>query len=74
MRKDSSRLSVSKLAEYAEDPAAFIKADGKPYNKQAAAAGIKAHKRVGAGPSKMKFLIGTAILLAILIHFGVIKI
>ncbi|KIL03059.1 hypothetical protein EGJ28_22010 [Stutzerimonas xanthomarina] len=74
MRKTSSSLAVSKLAQYAEDPAGFIKADGKAYNQKAAAAGTKAHQRIGAGPSKAKFLLATALVLAALIYFGVIEV
>jgi len=72
MSKAKSNVSVSNLAQYAEDPTAFIKAGGKAYNESAAAAGTKAHQRIGMGPSKAKFLIATGLLLAALVYLRVI--
>lgn len=68
----SSNVAVSKLAAYAEDPAKFVGAAGGAYNPQLAKAGTAAHKRIGAGPSKVAFIIGVAALIAALVYFKVI--
>ncbi|MGP0171107.1 hypothetical protein ACSVIJ_04415 [Pseudomonas sp. NCHU5208] len=74
MIQRGSNLAVTKLASYAEDPAAFIKAGGKPYNAKAAREGTKAHQRIGASPSKLRFILLVAAILGALLYLGVIKV
>lgn len=72
MRTRSSNLAVSKLAAYAEDPAAFIKVDGKAYNPKLAREGTRAHQRIGASPSKGAFIMGVLLVIVALVYFKVI--
>jgi hypothetical protein len=67
-------LAVSKLAAYAEDPVAFVKAGGGAYNAKAARLGTAAHARVGAGPNKALFIIGMIALIAALIYFKILPV
>lgn len=43
-RKPRKRVPVSKLAEFADNPAAFRKTRGRVRDPKAAAAGVQAHK------------------------------
>lgn len=74
MIRRSSNLAVTKLAAYAEDPSAFIKAGGMPYNAKAAREGTKAHQRIGASPNKFRFILVVAAIIAALLYFDVIKV
>lgn len=72
--KTGRNLAVSKLAAYAEDPVAFVKAGGGAYNAKAARLGTAAHARIGAGPNKALFIIGMVILIAALIYLKIIPV
>lgn len=58
-------LAASKLAAYAEDPKAFIRAKGMPYNPKSAAAGTLAHAKLGAAP-KFKTVMIVAVIIAVI--------
>jgi hypothetical protein len=70
----AKNLAVSKLAAYAEDPVAFVKAGGGAYNVKAARMGTAAHARIGAGPNKALFIIGLVIVIAALLYFKIITV
>lgn len=67
-------LAVSKLAAYAEEPDAYVKAGGGAYNAAAARRGTAAHNKIGAGPSKALFIFGVIALLAALIYLKIIPV
>jgi hypothetical protein len=72
--RSSRNLAVSKLAAYAEDPVAYVKAGGGAYNAAAARRGTAAHNKIGAGPSKALFIFGLVALIAVLIYLEIIPV
>lgn len=72
--RTSSNVAVSKIAAYAEDPDKFVSAGGGAYNPHLTRMGTAAHGRIGAGPSKAKFVIALVVIIAALLYFKVIKI
>lgn len=57
-------IGVSKLAFYAEDPVAYSKAGGQPYNAKAARMGERSHNAIGKLPSKVLFFLVTVAVIA----------
>lgn len=64
------RISVTKLAFYAEDPERFVSAKGQPYNAAAARAGEKSHSAIGRKPSKALFVLVTAVIVAAYLYLS----
>ena len=62
------RISVTNLAFYAENPDAFCKAGGKPYNAKAAKIGERDHGRVGKLPSKVLYAVMAVAAIAIYLY------
>lgn len=63
-------ISVTNLSFYAENPDAFCKAGGKPYNAKAARIGARDHSRVGRLPSKAIYVILTVAAIALYLYLS----
>ena len=68
MNRKPSSIAVSKLARYASDPKAVFDS----VDAGAVKYGNRAHNKIGAGPSTIKFAILAAVIVAATVYFGLI--
>ena len=63
----SKPIPVSRLADYAADPAGYKQRRGKVRNAAAARAGVRHHDQLGRSPFAIRWLVLVAVLVAVVI-------